>query len=370
MFSAAGKLHKLVKRGLLIPSEDFDVEKLPDGRHKVHLRKKVLTVFTGACCTGEDSCSTVTEEDCLAAGGTFMGLGTLCDPNPCLIPGACCVDGAVCSTLSAAACAAIGGFFLGDLTSCSPNPCTACTTATLVCDTVSASKSKCGFPQFDAADCVNPSFTGPIKFYLYQHDHFDSYDVSHNLVCFSDYISYYDPDASCAVTNIPTGSCGGQIGKYTCVCADNPAPCLQPGVACNSPTVTATTYTCNTEPAPEPVHLTAELSEEYTTDLLHDKAVDALPPYDDDFNDSCSASRDLSDDESSLTIQRFRYKFTFTAAPADCLLCWVERFTPDEGDVVDTLVCESVSTGQTETTVREVLEPDTDGEITIVYPAP
>jgi hypothetical protein len=40
MQRVARQLHKLVKRGLLIPSDDFDVEKLPDGRHRVHLRAK------------------------------------------------------------------------------------------------------------------------------------------------------------------------------------------------------------------------------------------------------------------------------------------------------------------------------------------
>ena len=38
----------------------------------------------GACCTAAGTCTVQTETDCLAAGGTFYGDGTDCDPNPCV----------------------------------------------------------------------------------------------------------------------------------------------------------------------------------------------------------------------------------------------------------------------------------------------
>jgi hypothetical protein len=38
----------------------------------------------GACCIDED-CSILTEAACIAAGGDFQGVGTGCDPNPCVV---------------------------------------------------------------------------------------------------------------------------------------------------------------------------------------------------------------------------------------------------------------------------------------------
>ena len=41
---------------------------------------------TGACCAADGTCTVETEADCLAAGGTYQGDGTGCDPNPCPQP--------------------------------------------------------------------------------------------------------------------------------------------------------------------------------------------------------------------------------------------------------------------------------------------
>ncbi len=38
---------------------------------------------SGACCFANGSCLVGTQTDCAAAGGTYMGDGTSCDPNPC-----------------------------------------------------------------------------------------------------------------------------------------------------------------------------------------------------------------------------------------------------------------------------------------------
>ena len=37
----------------------------------------------GACCFADASCQELTEDDCAAAAGTYMGDDTVCDPNPC-----------------------------------------------------------------------------------------------------------------------------------------------------------------------------------------------------------------------------------------------------------------------------------------------
>ncbi len=41
-------------------------------------------ILIGACCIGE-ACSLTTESDCIASGGAFLGAGTVCSPNPCLV---------------------------------------------------------------------------------------------------------------------------------------------------------------------------------------------------------------------------------------------------------------------------------------------
>ncbi len=46
-------------------------------------------IITGACCLPDGSCVVTSEAACMAAGGTYQGDSTPCDPNPCL--GACCV---------------------------------------------------------------------------------------------------------------------------------------------------------------------------------------------------------------------------------------------------------------------------------------
>jgi hypothetical protein len=67
MFKSARQLHKLVKRGLLIPSADFDVEKLPNGQHRVHLRKKLISTAMAVT----------------ASSVRFSGV-TFCAYSPCL----------------------------------------------------------------------------------------------------------------------------------------------------------------------------------------------------------------------------------------------------------------------------------------------
>ncbi len=125
-----------------------------------------------------------------------------------------------------------------------------------------------------------------------------------------------------------------------------------------------TDSTCVINPFSPPVFA----SFEFLDDVMGDPcalAIGSLPPYDGDFDDPCGASRDSTD--TSCTIQRFRYKFTFPSATAACTLRWIERFTPDVGSIVDTPRSFAVTAGMTETSVYEVIEPATDGAITIIY---
>ena len=68
------------------------------------------TVPTGACCLGE-ACQLLTQGTCANADGFYLGDGTLCDPNPCLL-GACCYwPSGDCDDLSGADCGSTGGNF-------------------------------------------------------------------------------------------------------------------------------------------------------------------------------------------------------------------------------------------------------------------
>lgn len=93
----------------------------------------------GACCLNffgpaGSNCIEVTEEECAAHGGIYLGDGTACPPAGTPCPpnptGACCipVPGSpvpICQVLTAAQCVAQGGDYLGDGTPCPP-PGTVC----------------------------------------------------------------------------------------------------------------------------------------------------------------------------------------------------------------------------------------------------
>jgi hypothetical protein len=79
----------------------------------------------GACCFDDGACELVLSlDECLAAGGhTWLGQGTLCDPNPCPQPGACCFDDGSCTYVLEDRCYQSGGQLWIAGTDCDPNPC-------------------------------------------------------------------------------------------------------------------------------------------------------------------------------------------------------------------------------------------------------
>lgn len=58
-------------------------------------RKPPTPTATGACCVGE-VCSITTEAECATAGGTWQGVDTPCEPNPCVAAPVCTITGPVC----------------------------------------------------------------------------------------------------------------------------------------------------------------------------------------------------------------------------------------------------------------------------------
>lgn len=272
-----------------------------------------------------------------------------------------------------------------------------CPAISVVCDSISASKSKCGFGEFGT-----PS--SPPKYYLTQTEtgtgeyHRTCGDTRDQSQSFSgNCVTTYDPSTCESSVTTDTGTSAREQGMDTCsmaisICSQTgncetlgcwvglPTWCANcaggSGSECNCTADSNTSYTCvsNCDHGP-PEGCTecsgtdtrnATLSDEYTTSTLIDNTVSALPDYDDDFDDACGASRDLSDDETSYTIQRFKPKFTIaTALDHDLVICYNEHFVPDVGDPVDTSNTATIPAGETEIISDEVLEPDEDGEITI-----
>ncbi len=102
----------------------------------------------GACCQPTGACEMLLPDACDDAGGVYLGVDTVCAPNPCLQPaGACCLPIGTCTELPAAECDLQLGVWLGPFTHCVPNPCppplgACCDPATGTC--VSATEAECG----------------------------------------------------------------------------------------------------------------------------------------------------------------------------------------------------------------------------------
>lgn len=139
--------------------------------------------------------------------------------------------------------------------------------------------------------------------------------------------------------------------------------------------VTSSTTTGDTVDTRE-VTITEELSDPWSpeaTSSLIARTIGALPDYPGTYEGSCLASRNLSPDESSYTLQRTQYKFRFTP-PTFGLgyqIEWIERFTPEGGgaptDTARTFIWVGVDPGEEQySAVFTLNEPATDGVIAIV----
>ena len=72
----------------------------------------------GVCCLVDGTCTLSTQANCQ---GTYMGEGSICNPNPCPQPtGACCYSDGSCVMTLAVDCT---GQWLGYGSVCDPNPC-------------------------------------------------------------------------------------------------------------------------------------------------------------------------------------------------------------------------------------------------------
>jgi hypothetical protein len=239
-----------------------------------------------------------------------------------------------------------------------------CPSVSLLCNSISASKSKCGYSEY------SPYVSTPPKKYLtetYQEDR----DIttcclagSSVLPCGGFGLAYhilfhrdYDPSACTVSTTSVTCignhlNCDGSVhdsfgcGESTFDTASSSTyksfSSAGSSAACSTPVCASGTRTDSGST------FSHTLSNEYTTADLISNTVDALPAYATCFScvthdeDSacdeelsagqgciCSAFRNLSSDETSYTIRRFKYKFRFTGSVTCRLkILWKETFKP------------------------------------------
>ncbi|MFM9957671.1 MAG: multicopper oxidase domain-containing protein [Phycisphaerales bacterium] len=105
-------------------------KQLASRTHPTPTNRPVLTItFTpppgaGACCFASGACAVTLPATCASQGGTFNGVGILCNPNPCPQPtGVCCLPLGACQILTPPACAAANGTYRGDNTTCAQISC-------------------------------------------------------------------------------------------------------------------------------------------------------------------------------------------------------------------------------------------------------
>ncbi len=112
----------------------------------------------GACCFADGSCQIATAASCTT--GDYQGDGSNCSPNDCPQPtGACCI-GTLCSTQTQADCTANGGTYVGNNAPCTPTVCSSndfCGGAQPLCDGVAVSGNNTTFGNEGSASCVSGS---------------------------------------------------------------------------------------------------------------------------------------------------------------------------------------------------------------------
>lgn len=275
----------------------------------------------------------------------------------------------------------------GNCCGCRPSPCDSCDTCpeiTLVCDSISASKSKCGFVHGGAywrekicnaagsATCGAPGLTVSGSFDVTTILSYDSECSSLSVDAFGSgsrtVEGAEDPTETHPWVAFPSIHAGAYTGLWgQTFTAPLSSSCASYTSSCAPGFLESQSDDCSgSSPGPGSFTVTISYDDEYTTSELISNAIAALPSYDDDFDDTCSATRALATDETSYSIQRFKHKWTFAApATADCVISWNEHFVPTVGSPTDTARSTNVFATDTETSVFTVNEPSTNGTTTI-----
>lgn len=234
-----------------IGPNSYDVTVTGGGSPSVTFLNVRENYCTGACCFHDGHCEVLTENDCVAQGGTYQGNNSPCDPNPCPQPtGACCFHDGHCESLLQADCEAQGGIWQGIDVPCDPNPCPqpfgACCFQDGHCEYLT--EADCGTAGGMWLGIDVPCDPNPC-------------DQPLGACCY--------PDGHCAVTNEADCAASGGIWQGMNVPCD-PNPCVQPLGACCFPDGTCKYITeaqceiesgiwlgfgtvCDPNPCPQPV---------------------------------------------------------------------------------------------------------------------
>lgn len=231
--------------------------------------------------------------------------------------------------------------------------CCDCPTPTVQWDSRSASKTKCGFPNntgYPTARYRSRTWTG------FHRDSINSAPdcAAESGFCRFDYAGSNDYDEDCV--------CSGNITATSSMDSTNCTPGTVINFGCGEPftwgsavVVTVTSSTVTTAAGDGICYdqglyaskltgtVTETKSDEYTTIQLVSNTEAALPAFDDDWNDTAGSLRELTSNQLTYSIRDSRYRFTFPIPRSGVGTCykieWIERFTPEEGDPVDTPMC-------------------------------
>lgn len=230
--------------------------------------------------------------------------------------------------------------------------CCECPVPTVEWDSRSASKSKCGFPGntgYPVSRYRSRSWTGSVTSITASAP--DCAEESG--FCKFDYAGENTYDENC--------DCSGYITATSSEDSTNCTPGIVTNFACDSAfpwtdggNVSVTEPSATTKIATfdgvcydrgayaEKVTgtVTETKSDEYTTFQLITNTEAALPDWDDDWDDTPGSYRNLTTNELTLSIREAKYRFRFKISKVGSGRCyrieWVERFTPETGDPVDT----------------------------------
>ncbi len=105
----------------------------------------IAAIGSGACCGNTTGACNITSSSACTGANTYLGDNTTCDASPCGTPGACCSGTGTCTLLLSSACT---GYYIGDGTVCNPDTCV-----------LGACCLSSGCIQTNAADCTSQGGT-------------------------------------------------------------------------------------------------------------------------------------------------------------------------------------------------------------------
>jgi hypothetical protein len=222
---------------------------------------------TGACCIDSETCEVVYEFQCTDDfGGIYAGDDTTCEVDCAQFIGACCLEGTFigfdCVEMTADECASAFGIYQGDGTTCDdtgcPDPVGACCVSGKISHCYVTTEEDCLDEQFGGIgaymgngstcrdDCMGFDLGGACCFNGRKGGYFcETYSADD---CF-DLGGYFQGDGStCLTTGCPTGACcldvSTFVGGSPCVDDVNGPDCIDQGGIYQGDGTTCLTTTC------------------------------------------------------------------------------------------------------------------------------